>query len=132
MKWLVAVIFALQVQAPQVQAPRDDDGHPASEHQIPAGHYCQRTKVYEENARRLAARGRKPESAHPCDCTYTCHVDANGSLSETGGEKSTGCKSFCEKDGRRCTCHVEEPCDLGQGSARFDMNHKMVAMSRSR
>jgi len=125
--WLVALV-ALGFQ--QADPTIDADGHLKAEHQIPAGHYCQTTQVYTENAQRLAARGQRPVNAHPCDCTYACHVDANGNVTETGGEKSTGCKSYCSKDGRRCTCHVETPCDLGHHVALKDMQQTIVAVTR--
>lgn len=88
------------------------------------------TQVYEENMARLKARhveGMK--GAHPCDCTYACSVDANGNVTETGGEKGTSCKSYCSKDGRKCTCHVEEPCNQHH-VAKFDMNHEMVSVTK--
>lgn len=81
----------------------DPDGHLQSEHQIPAGDYCKRPDV---------TIGPKETHAHHCDCTYACSVDENGVVHEFDGEKQPKCKSYCSKDGRHCTCHVEEPCDL--------------------
>lgn len=130
MRWVLAALAAMQLLLPQPPPDTsiDADGHAKSEHQIPAGHYCLSQRVYDENAK----RGIKQAAGHPCGCTYTCHVDANGNVTETGGEKSTPCKAYCQVDGRKCTCHVEEPCDLSAGSARFDMNHRMVAMGAKR
>jgi hypothetical protein len=126
---LIFAAFAIGAQPPDDSI--DADGHLKAEHQIPAGHSCMSRRVFEENEHRLAARGTPRSSAvHPCDCTYTCHVDASGNLMETGGEKSTGCKSYCSKDGRRCACHVEEPCPPAQGQARIDMNGTIVAVGR--
>lgn len=79
------------------------DGHLESEHQIPAGDYCKRSDV---------TIGPREVHAHHCDCTYSCRVEADGSVTEYDGEKNPKCKAYCSKDGRRCTCHVEEPCDL--------------------
>lgn len=131
MKHLILIAIALAFIGAQAPDPEyDRDGHLKTEHQIPAGHYCLQARVYEENQRRMSPDKRAQSTAHPCDCTYTCHVDANGQVMENGGEKSTKCKSFCEVDERHCTCHIEEPCDLGAGQARFDMHHQMVAMAR--
>jgi hypothetical protein len=133
MKQLLVIAAALLALGAQDHDPTvDTDGHLKAEHQIPAGHYCQTTRVYDENAQRLAARGLTPANAHPCDCSYTCHVDANGSPMETGGEKTTNCKSYCSKDGRRCTCHVEDPCPPADGQARVDMTGTVVAVGRHR
>lgn len=123
------VLFGIMLALVTVQPPDPDydpDGHLKSEHQIPAGHACQLEQVYNENAK----RGHVSPMLHPCSCSYTCVVDANGNVSETGGEKSTGCKSYCSKDGRKCGCHPEEACEVSKGSARFDMNHDMTAMAR--
>lgn len=118
-------VLVLALAAVAAQQPPDDsydaDGHLKAEHQIPAGDYCKNARV---------TIGPKETHAHACSCTYTCVVDANGTVSETGGEKSTGCKAYCSKDGRRCTCHPEEACDIGARQARFDMNGRMVAMRR--
>lgn len=79
------------------------DGHLESEHQIPAGEYCKRSDV---------TIGPREVHAHHCDCTYSCRVEEDGSVTEFDGEKNPKCKAYCSKDGRHCTCHVEEPCDL--------------------
>ena len=109
-------------------SPYDPDGHLKSEHQIPAGDSCMQRRVFEENAQRLAARGKKQSATlHPCDCVFACHVDANGGVTETGGEKSTGCLSYCSKDGRRCGCHPEPVCDMEKGAALIDMDGHVIA-----
>lgn len=127
----LAVLASLAAQQPPADSAYDADGHLKTEHQIPAGHSCMQRQVYEENAKRLANRGAKQsERLHPCDCTYTCHVDANGTVMETGGEKSTGCLSYCSKDQRRCSCHPEPVCDLGAHVALKDMDGRVVAVAR--
>ncbi len=115
---MLAVLVGLVAQSPQ--DGYDKDGHLKAEHQIPAGDYCKRSDV----------TIRPSEThAHHCDCTYACTVDENGNVNEFEGEKQPKCKSYCSKDGRRCTCHVEEPCDRG-GSATVDMNGQIVAVKR--
>lgn len=119
MKLLVLVLALAAVAAAQQSDDRvDADGHLKSEHQIPAGDYCKRVGVP------ITAR---ETHAHACDCKYSCSVDADGNVSETDGEKHPTCKSYCSKDGRRCTCHVEEPCDM-RGNALADMNGAVVAV----
>lgn len=98
----------------------DPDGHLKSEHQIPAGDYCKAPDV---------TIGPRETHAHHCGCTYACSVDANGVVNESGGEKMPSCKSYCSKDGRHCTCHVEEPC-LGTKNALRDMTGRIVAVRR--
>lgn len=105
------------------QSAYDPDGHLKAEHQIPAGDYCKRSDVT------ITAR---ETHAHHCDCSYVCHVDKDGNVTESGGEKSTGCKSYCSKDQRRCTCHPEPVCDIEPHTARFDMGHQMIAQARRR
>jgi hypothetical protein len=102
--------FAMAAQQP----PNEDDLAP-SEKQIPAGHYCKRSNV---------PITRSEKNAHPCDCKYACSVDAQGNVTE---QESPSCLAYCHKNGRRCTCHVEEPCDP-KGHALMDMNHRLVAM----
>jgi hypothetical protein len=116
---LLAALVAVVAQQPDPSI--DADGHQKAEHQIPAGDYCKHVGV---------PIGPKETHAHACACTYACHIDQNGNVSETGGEKSTNCKAYCSKDGRRCTCHPEEPCDLGSHVALKDMNHVIVAVTR--
>lgn len=110
-------------QPPEENSDFDADGHLKAEHQIPAGDYCKKSDV---------PIGPKETHAHPCDCSYACHVDENGNVSETGGEKTPQCKSYCSKEGRRCTCHPEEPCDLKAGDGLADMNGRVIAVGRHR
>lgn len=126
MKTLLLILFAVVGLAQQADSPYDADGHLKAEHQIPAGHSCMQRRVFDENAQRLSARGAQPSARlHPCDCTYSCHVDANGNVTDTDGEKSVACKSFCSKDGRKCGCHPEPVCD--DGNALADMNGRVIA-----
>ena len=124
---VVIVLLALVSLSALQQSPYDPDGHLKSEHQIPAGHACMQRRVFEENAQRLTALGkRQSDMLHPCDCTYSCVIDENGNVQESDGEKNPGCKSYCSKDGRKCGCHVEEPC-LGTKNALVDMHGTVVA-----
>src|SRR5437899_2315466 len=63
------------------------------ETRIPAGHYC-----------KSVLPGPKETKGHLCGCTYSCHINPDGSITEP---ESDACLSFCHKDGRRCTCHPE-------------------------
>lgn len=128
MKRLIVLLIALLSVGAQ-ESPYDADGHLKTEHQIPAGHSCMQRQVFDENAKRLAATGRRPSVAlHPCDCAFACHVDANGNVSETGGEKTPTCAAYCSKDGRRCGCHPEPFCDPGAHAALMDMNGTVIAV----
>lgn len=119
---LIVVIALCSVAAqPPAQSPRvPEESLPASEKQIPPDHYCKRPDV---------AIGKTETRAHHCPCTYACTIDASGNVTETGGEKSEACLSFCEKNGRHCTCHVEESC-IGTRNALIDMDGRVVAMRR--
>lgn len=98
------------------QLPNEDALSPA-EKRIPAGHYCKRSNV------RIT---RSETHAHPCDCKYSCSVDEHGNVTE---HESVDCLAYCRRNGRRCTCHVEEPCDV-KGHALMDMHHHVVALPR--
>lgn len=115
----VLIVALLSVAA---QSQYDPDGHLKSEHQIPAGDYCKRVGV---------PISPRETHAHSCDCKYACSVDENGEVHEFDGEKHPSCKSYCSKDGRRCTCHVEEPCDI-KGDALMDMDGHVVAVKARR
>lgn len=79
-----------------------DESHiPDAEKRIPPGHYCKRPDVtITKNEKR----------AHHCACTFSCRVDEQGNVVEA---ESTDCLAYCHINGRRCTCHVEEPCSEG-------------------
>ena len=96
--------------------PPDESGLPDSEKRIPAGDYCKRSDVT------ITPR---ETHAHHCDCTMSCTVDENG---EVTVHESSNCMAFCEKNGRRCTCHVEEPCPKEGYNALMDMDGHVVAM----
>jgi hypothetical protein len=113
MKRLVIVLLALAALAAQ-QTP-DESNLPASETRIPPGHYCKKMGVP------ISASETR---AHSCECTFSCTVDDDGNIVEH--EDST-CQAFCHKNGRRCTCHTEEPCPgSDRGNARMDMDGKVV------
>ena len=122
MRIIAYVFIALSLLQQQPLPPDiDPDGHLKAEHQTPAGTYCKAMDV--------TITAKETHAVH-CACTYTCHVDKDGNVSEAGGEKSTGCKSYCEVDGRRCTCHPEPVCTIESHTARFDMHHHMMAMAK--
>jgi hypothetical protein len=112
---LLVVVGILSVGA---QRPPDESNVPESEKRIPPGHYCKRPDV---------PITRNETKAHACDCKFSCSVDEQGQVSE---HESPGCLAYCHLNGRRCTCHVEEPCQP-KGNALMDMNGRVVAM-RSR
>jgi len=117
MKRIAIVILALLAVAAQ-QRP-DESNLPESEKRIPAGDYCKKADV---------PIGPRETHAHPCSCTFSCTVDEHGTVVE---HEDGSCKAFCQKNGRRCTCHVEEPCPgTGHGNARMDMNGHVVAVRR--
>lgn len=99
----------------------DESNLPPQEKQIPAGDYCKRSDV---------AITKRETHAHHCDCTYSCTVDANGNVSESGGHRSTACKASCERNGRRCTCHVETPCLQSDHNALANMDGEIIAVAR--
>jgi len=94
--------------------PPDESNLPESETRIPAGHYCKRADVT------ITA---KETRAHPCSCKYSCSLDENGDVVE---HEEPSCLAFCHKNGRTCTCHVEEPCEP-KGNALMDMDGRVVA-----
>jgi hypothetical protein len=99
--------------------PPDEANVPESEKRIPMGHYCKRPDV---------AIGPRETRAHHCDCKYSCSIDENGAVVE---HEAPECLSFCHLNGRRCTCHVEEPCDPKRGGL-VDMDGNLIAVSRNR
>lgn len=103
------------------QQPPDESQLPPAEKQIPAGDYCKRSDV---------TITKNETHAHHCDCTYSCTIDSNGNVIETGGHRSTKCMASCERNGRHCTCHVEEPCVQGGHNALADMDGRVVAVAR--
>jgi hypothetical protein len=112
---LAAALLGL-VKGAQTQPP-DESSLPEHERRIPPGHYCKRADV---------PITKNEKSAHPCNCTYTCSIDEEGNVAE---RESSDCQAFCKKNGRRCTCHVEEPCPgSSHGNARMDMDGAVVAV----
>lgn len=119
MKRFAIVILALLALAAQ-QRP-DESNLPASEKRIPPGDYCKKAGV---------PISQRETRAHSCTCTFSCTVDEHGTVVE---REDASCQAFCHKNGRRCTCHVEEPCPGdGRGNARMDMDGRVVAMRRHR
>jgi hypothetical protein len=117
MKRLAIIVLALAAVA--AQQPPDESNVPESEKRIPPGHYCKRAGV---------AIGPRETHAHSCNCTFSCTVDKDGNIVE---HEDASCQAFCHKNGRRCTCHVEEPCPgTDPGNARMDMDGKVVAVLR--
>lgn len=122
---VLLVVGLLVSAAGQARQPHVDESTlPASEKQIPEGDYCKKADV---------PIGKNETHAHPCSCAYHCTVDQNGNVTETEGEHSPACKAYCSKNGRRCTCHPEEPCDVGaHGNALADMDGTIVAVAAHR
>jgi len=101
----------------QTTQPPDESSLQESERRIPPGHYCKRADV---------PISKSETSAHPCSCKYSCSVDDEGNVMES---ESSECQAFCKKNGRRCTCHVEEPCPgTAKGNAVMDMDGTVVAV----
>jgi hypothetical protein len=115
---LTVVVAALVSIA--AQPPVDESTLLDSEKRIPPGHYCKRADVT------ITAR---ETHAHPCSCTMSCTVDEQGAVTT---HESSSCMAYCEKNGRRCTCHVEEPCPKDGHNALMDMRGRVVAMARRR
>jgi hypothetical protein len=112
---LLALALALLGLALQ-QKPPDESTLLDSETKIPPGHYCKRKDVP------ITPR---EKNAHACDCKMSCTVDAQGNVTE---HEDSSCMSYCEKNGRKCTCHIEEPCPEPQHNALMDMDGRIVAM----
>lgn len=111
---LVMVIVLLGLGMAAQQFPNENSLAP-SEKRIPPGHYCKKSTVKISPTEK---------NAHPCDCKYSCSVDEHGTVTE---HESTDCLAYCKKNNRRCTCHIEEPCDV-KGHALMDMNGDVVAL----
>jgi hypothetical protein len=109
---LLVIVAAVSIGA---QRQPDESNVPDSEKRIPPGHYCKRPDVP------ITPNETK---AHACACKYSCSVDEHGNVSE---HESPDCLSFCHLHGRRCTCHVEEPCDP-KGNALMNMDGRIVAI----
>ena len=101
--------------------PPDESNLQESERRIPPGHYCKRADV---------PISKSETSAHPCSCKYSCSIDDEGNVMES---ESSECQAFCKKNGRRCTCHVEEPCPgTAKGNALMDMDGTVIAVRAHR
>lgn len=105
------LVLALAVVALQ---PPDESNVPDSEKRIPQGDYCKRVGVT------ITPR---ETHAHACDCKFSCSLDEDGNIVE---HESPECLAFCHLHGRRCTCHVEEPCDP-HGNGLMDMDGHVLA-----
>jgi hypothetical protein len=116
MKHLVLIFLALAELA--AQQATDESNLPDIEKRIPPGDYCKRVGV------RIGPRETR---AHSCDCTVSCSIDEDGAVVQ---QEDATCQAFCEKNGRRCTCHVEEACPGGDpGNARMDMEGHVVSVT---
>ena len=113
------VLLLLALLSIAAQPPVDERDVPDVEKRIPPGHYCKRSDV---------TIGPKETRAHPCECKFSCSLDENGDIIE---HEAPSCLAFCHKNGRRCTCHVEEPCEP-KGNALVDMDGHVVAVRRER
>lgn len=116
------VVAAALISLGFQQGP-DESNVPESEKRIPAGHFCMQKAVYDYNSRNKRAT----QNAHPCDCQFSCNL--NPETGEVTEQESPDCQAFCHVNGRRCTCHTEEPCPgSAQGNALMDMNGHVVAV----
>jgi hypothetical protein len=114
---LLGLVMGTQTGTGTQTQPPDESSLQESERRIPPGHYCKRADV---------PISKSETSAHPCSCKYSCSVDDEGNVMES---ESSECQAFCKKNGRRCTCHVEEPCPgTAKGNAVMDMDGTVVAM----
>jgi len=112
-------IIAAAVLALAAQRPPDETNVPPSEKRIPPGDYCKRAGV---------PIGPRETHAHSCECHFSCTVDENGTITQ---HEDASCQAFCHRNGRRCTCHVEEPCPNDRhGNALMDMDGRVVAVHR--
>jgi len=120
MKRALLALFVFASLAMQTVQPPDESNVPESEKRIPAGHYCKRPDVT------ITPR---ETHAHHCDCKFSCSVDEEGNIVE---HEAPNCLAYCHLNGRRCTCHTEEPCE-GEGkhgNALMDMDGHVVAVKR--
>jgi hypothetical protein len=114
-------VLLLAVTALAAQRPPDESNLPDSEKRVPPGHYCKAKGV---------PIGPRETNAHPCECTFSCTIDEQGAVTEHEGPT---CLTYCHVNGRRCTCHVEDPTPCtkeGHGNARMNMNGEVVAVAR--
>lgn len=126
---LVVVVAGLVGLTAQQPGRVDEATLGPLEKQIPPDHYCKRADV--------PIDPKREPRAHACSCSYSCALekDEKGNIvgvNEDGGEHESACKSYCSKNGRRCTCHVEEPCagTLAAGQGFVDMDGQLVAVRR--
>jgi hypothetical protein len=113
---LVLLLAAASLSA---QQPPDESNVPAEEKRIPPGHYCKAKDV---------PISPREKNAHHCDCKMVCDFDQDGN--QTGERTSNDCMSWCELNGRKCTCHVEQPCPgTFAGRALRDMHGTVVAVA---
>ena len=112
------LIFAAMLSMAAIQPPSDEN-LPPEETRIPPGHYCKRSDVT------ITPRETR---AHHCDCKMSCTVDE--ATGEVTTHETINCMAWCEKNGRRCTCHVEEPCPKEGDNALMDMYGHVVAMRK--
>jgi|ERR1051326_3481605 hypothetical protein len=119
MKRILLALFVLSSLAMQTSQV-DESNAPESEKRIPQGHYCKRPDV---------TIGPREARAHHCDCKFSCSVDEEGNIVE---HEAPNCLAYCHLNGRRCTCHTEEPCE-GEGkhgNALMNMAGEVVAVKR--
>ena len=115
MRWLL-LAFLLGQTVAQPATPEAD--LPDFEKRIPPGDYCK--------AKDVTITPRETH-AHHCDCTMSCTVDEQG---EVTVHESSNCMAYCEKNGRRCTCHVEAPCPKDGSNALMDMTGQVISVRR--
>jgi hypothetical protein len=114
---ILLVLAALSIAA---QRPPDESNVPPNEKRVPPGDYCKAKGV---------PIGPKETRAHTCECTFSCTIDEQGAVTEHEGPT---CLTYCHVNGRRCTCHTEDPTPCtkeGHGNARMNMDGEVVAVN---
>lgn len=111
------VYLALMLAVVGLAAQQPED----PERRIPAGHYCKREDV---------PISPRETNAHHCACKMVCDFDENHN--QTGERTTSDCMAWCQKEGRRCSCHVEEPCPgtLHAHQGWADMDGQIIAVRR--
>lgn len=136
--FLATLVLGFTMQQPPEQSYHDtlketdpEYNMNPNETRIPPGHYCVQREVFDYNQSRAR---RSQASAHPCDCKMACVVDTDedGTPTEETRQEQPDCMSYCHLNGRRCTCHEEEPCPGSHpgANALVDMDGHVVAVLR--
>lgn len=98
---LVLALVSMAMQSTHQALPDGpEESLPDSEKQVPPHHYCMNH-----------SEARMPRNAHECHCDYVCIVSSDEAGHEVFDiQESPQCKTYCHKNGRRCTCWPEPVC----------------------